>query len=166
MFISSFCSKSLIWVLVSFPSLLVPCIFSLIYFYVAFVSSFILWLSSINSVSILITSVLDSASDRLFISLLLSSFSVVLICFFHLCHICVSVHLLCCKGAEPYVFTRVGQPSLLHCGAVCRGGVREGTTMLPGSALAPLSNKLSCGTGSFSHHGNPYSILQREILSF
>ena len=44
--------------------------------------SFIFQLSSINSVSILITIVLNSASDMLAISLSLSSFSGVLICFF------------------------------------------------------------------------------------
>ena len=50
--------------------------------WVAFICSFILWLSPISSVSILITSVLNFASDRLAISLLLSSFSGVLICSF------------------------------------------------------------------------------------
>ena len=76
MFISSFCSTSLIGVLVSFPSLLVPCIF-LFYF---LTSPFILQLYTVISVSILITSVLNSASDRLTISSSLSSFSGVLIC--------------------------------------------------------------------------------------
>ena len=79
MFISSFCYTSLIGVPVSFPSLLVPCILCFISLWVAFISSFILWLSSINSVCILITSVLNSASDRLSISSSLSSFSGVLI---------------------------------------------------------------------------------------
>ena len=41
MFISYFCSKSLIWVPVSFPSLLVPCMFCFISLCVAFISSFI-----------------------------------------------------------------------------------------------------------------------------
>ena len=36
MFISSFCSKSLIWVPVSFPSLLVPCIFFFISLWIVF----------------------------------------------------------------------------------------------------------------------------------
>ena len=79
MFLSSFCSKSLIWVPVSFPSLLVPCIFFFISLYIAFISYFILWPHSTISVSILITSVLNSASDRLAISSSLSSFSGVLI---------------------------------------------------------------------------------------
>ena len=72
MFISSFCLKSLIWVLVSFPSLLVPCLFLFISLCVAFTFSSNLWPYSTISVSILITSVLNSASDRLAIS---SSFS-------------------------------------------------------------------------------------------
>ena len=81
-FISSFCSKSLIWVPVSFPSLLVPCIFCFISLCIAFSSFFILRPYSTISVSMLITSVLHPASDRLAISLLLSSFSGVLICCF------------------------------------------------------------------------------------
>ena len=40
MFISSFCSKSLLWVLVSFLSLLVPWIFCFISFWVSFILSF------------------------------------------------------------------------------------------------------------------------------
>ena len=74
MLISSFCSKSLIWVLVSFPSLLVPCIFFFISLYTAFTSSCILRPYSTISVSILITSVLNCASDRLAISSSLSVF--------------------------------------------------------------------------------------------
>ena len=53
MFISSFCSNSLIWVLVSCLSLLVPCIFFFISLCIAFTSSFILKLYSTISVSIL-----------------------------------------------------------------------------------------------------------------
>ena len=74
MFISSFWSKSLIWVLVSLPSLLVPCIFFFILLFTSFTFSSILQPYSTISVSILITSVLNSASDRLAISLSLSSF--------------------------------------------------------------------------------------------
>ena len=40
------------------------------------------------------------------------------------------MHLLCSKGKEPLVFARVGQPMLLLCGAVCGGGVQEGTVPL------------------------------------
>ena len=48
--------------------------------------------SSLSSLSILITSVLNSASDRLSISLLLSSFSGLFNLFFHLGHISLSWH--------------------------------------------------------------------------
>ena len=79
MFICSFCSKP------SSPGFLpfaaVPCVFFSIFFfislYITLTSYFILWPYSIISVSILITSVLNYASDRLAISpisLLLSSF--------------------------------------------------------------------------------------------
>ena len=54
--------------------LLVPCIFFFISLCIAFTSPFILQPYSIISVSILITSVLNSASDRLAISFLLSFF--------------------------------------------------------------------------------------------
>ena len=55
MFISSFCSKLLVWVLAPFPSLLVPSIFFFISLCIAFTFYSILWLNSTNSVSILIT---------------------------------------------------------------------------------------------------------------
>ena len=80
MLISSLCSKPLIWVLVSFPSLLTPCIFYFISLCVAFTSSFFDRAQSI--LSVLITSVLNSASDRLPISSSLRSFSRVLVCSF------------------------------------------------------------------------------------
>ena len=71
------------WVPASFPSLLVPCIFFFISLHITFISSFILQLNSISSVSILITSVLNSASDRLATSSLLSCiFSGALTCSF------------------------------------------------------------------------------------
>ena len=73
MFISSLCSKSLIWVPVFFPSLLVPCIFFFISLCIAFTFSSILQPCSNISVSILITSILNCASDRLAISSFLSS---------------------------------------------------------------------------------------------
>ena len=94
-------SKLMIWVLVSFLSLLVPCIFCFILLWVVYNSSFILWLSSINTVSILITSVLNSASDRLAISLhrLVLFFSGAFICSFIWSNFYfVLVHLFCHKG--------------------------------------------------------------------
>ena len=83
MFISFSWSKPLIGFPVYFPSLLVPCIFSFISLSIAFTfsSSFQPYLTI--SVSFLITSVLNSASDRLAISSLLSYiFSGALICSF------------------------------------------------------------------------------------
>ena len=82
---------------------------------------------------------------------------------------------------------------LLCCGAVCGGGVREGTMLLaqlsasfqslpplPTSKLGPSdadswvcgfvyilgprwSNELSCEAGSFSHHCNTHRFLQPEV---
>ena len=66
----------------SFPSLLVPCGFFFISLSVAFISSFMLLPYSMSSLSILITSVLDSASERLAIYISLSPFSRVLFCSF------------------------------------------------------------------------------------
>ena len=81
MFLSSFWSKSLIWVLVSFPSLLIPpYIFFFISLCIAFISSFILQLSSINSVSIWLPVFWTLPSDRLSISLSLTFIFGVLIC--------------------------------------------------------------------------------------
>ena len=74
MFIFSFCSKLLLWLLVSFLSLLVPWISCYISFWVSFTCFFIFQPSSISSVSILITRALNSPSDRLAISSSLSSF--------------------------------------------------------------------------------------------
>ena len=106
MFISSFCSKSLIWVLLFFP-------------YTFAVLN--------DSLSIIITIVLNSASDRLAISLSLSSIFGGFDLFFHLGHISLSWHTcyvvrggalgICWDGATPK----------LSFGAICGGGVREGT---------------------------------------
>ena len=65
MLISSLCSKSLISTSASFPLLLVPCGFYCISLSVTFISSLMLLLHIIISLSILMTSVLNSASDRL-----------------------------------------------------------------------------------------------------
>ena len=99
MFISSFCSKPLIWVLVSFPSLLVSYTFSFISLFIAFTLSYILRLYSTISVSILITSVFNCASDTLAISSTLSCiFSGALICSFIWAIFFVLAHLLGSKG--------------------------------------------------------------------
>ena len=42
---------------------------------------------------------------------------------------------------------------------------RDRSMLLACSALAPLSNELSCETGSFSHCHKPHSFLQLEVLS-
>ena len=60
---------------ISFPSLLVPCILFFISLCIAFTFSYILQPYSATSMSILITSVLNCASDRLAISSLLSCIS-------------------------------------------------------------------------------------------
>ena len=104
MFISSFCSKSLIWVSVSIPSLLVSCIFLfiplleplLLPYFATILSHF--WLSM---VSILITSVLNSAFDRLSISSSHSYFSGVFICsFIWAIFLCLGTPVML-EGAEP-----------------------------------------------------------------
>ena len=71
MFISSFWSTPLIWVLVSFLSLLVPCTLSFVSLFITFTFSSNLQLYSTISVSILITHVSNSVSDTLAISSLL-----------------------------------------------------------------------------------------------
>ena len=82
MFIFFFCSKSLIWVLISFPSLLVPCTFSFISLYIVFTSFSILWLYSTISMSILITSVLNSPYEMMALSSSLSHIFGTMICWF------------------------------------------------------------------------------------
>ena len=82
--VSFFWSIPLIWVWVSFPSLLVPCTFSFISLRTAFIFSSSFRPNSTNSVSVLITSVLNCASDRLAISSLLS-------CIFYGDFICSSI---------------------------------------------------------------------------
>ena len=151
-FISSYYYKLLICVPVSFPSLLVPWIFFFTSLCIAF-TSFILQPYWNISVSILITNVLNSASDRLAISLLLSSFYRVLIYSFLwaiFLHLGAPVTLW---GAEPSVFARTGQHFSLHCGAVCGGGVREGTVpltqLLPCfQSLPPISTSELCLSGA------------------
>ena len=98
MFLSSFCSTLLIWVSVSFLSLLVPCTFSFISLSIAFIFSSNLWPKSTNSVSILITSVLNCAYDRLLslhclIVFFLDLWTILSFGLFFL----VSAHLLCSK---------------------------------------------------------------------
>ena len=134
MFIPSFCSKSLIWVLVSFPSLLVPCMFIFITFFIAFTFSSILWPYSTISVNILITSILNSASNRLAIYSLLSSIFEALVCFFIWAIFFILVCFLHCKGWSLKYLPGWGNQ---HCCVVvllCGGWVWGGT--LPRALLS------------------------------
>ena len=126
MFISSFYSKLLIWVPVSFPSLLVPCTFCFISLCIAFTSSSILHPCSVISVSFLITSVLNCAPDILAISLSLSFFLEFWSVLSFGPYFFVSVHLLCCKGWSLRYSPGQGNP--LQCivaGYVVEGSERE-----------------------------------------
>ena len=113
MFTYSFCSKPLIWVPVSFPSLLVPCILCFISLCVAFISSLILWPSSIilwNQSIILITRALNCISERLSISSSLSYFSGVLLFSFIGPYFFVLAYLLCCKRQSLRYLPGQGNP--------------------------------------------------------
>ena len=75
---SALCSKSLIWFSASSTLLLFPCKLFFISISVSFVSDWIFFMilrSSLSYLSILITSVLNSASNRLLSSISFSSFS-------------------------------------------------------------------------------------------
>ena len=133
MFISSFWSKPLIWVQVSFPWLLVPYIFSFISLFIAFTFSSILSPYLTKTVSILITSVLNYASDRLAMSSLLSYiFSGALICSFiwAIFFFLVSVHLSCSKGQSLRCSPGWGKPHWCVVMLYVGEGVREGTMPL------------------------------------
>ena len=85
LFFASLYSKSLMCFLASSTLLLFPCYLFFISISVPFVSDWIFFMlvrSSLSSLSILITSVLKSASDRLLISISFCSFSGVLFCSF------------------------------------------------------------------------------------
>ena len=139
MFVSSFCSKPLIWVTVSFPSLLVPCIFFFISLCVAFTSSSILCPYSIISVSILITMfwtlhLIGCLCPRHLV-LSLDFWSV----FSFGPYFFVLVHLLHCKGWSLRYLPGWGNPR--HC--VLALSVREGSEraqccLVTYLALAPL----------------------------
>ena len=73
--------KSLIWFCASFTLLLIPCKMFFISISVSVYDWIFFMRSSLSSLSILITSVLSSASDRFPLSILISSFSGVLNCF-------------------------------------------------------------------------------------
>ena len=77
---------------------MVPCIFSFILLYIVFISSFIFKLKSIISVSILITSVLNSTFDKLSVSSLLLLFLEFWSVLSFGLYFFVSAFLLGCKG--------------------------------------------------------------------
>ena len=133
---------------VSFPSLWVLCMFFFISLCIAFTSSFILQTYSIISLSILITIALNTASDRLAISLSLSSFSGVLICSFTWAiFLCLRAP-VSCKGWTLRYSPGWGTPL---CGVVAlsvgEGSEREHCWLL-GSHLSfshsPLYSQVNC----------------------
>ena len=110
MFISSFGSKPLIWVMVFFPSLLVPCIFFFISLFIAFTFSSILWpykliLSAARLPVFWTVHLIGWLSlHRLFLFLELDLF-------FHFGpYFFVSVHLLCCNGQSFRYLPGPGNP--------------------------------------------------------
>ena len=84
---------------------------------------------------ILITNVLNSTLDRLAISSSLSSFSGVLL--FHLGHIALSQNTCEVVRGEALGILQGRATLFAVCGAVHRGGFREGTMQLACWALAP-----------------------------
>ena len=160
-------------VLVSFPSLLVPCTFSLISLCI-FLTSSILRRGSSISVSILITSVLNSASDRLAISTSLSSVLGALICSsVWAVFLCLGTF-VSCKGRS-HRYSPGGAThfaALWHC---MGGGVPEGTVSLLWlsphfQSLLPLPTSKLGPSGADSRVGGlvyilgPFGSLQRAIL--
>ena len=139
MFISSFYSKSLIWVPVSFLSLLVPCTFSFFSPFVVFTFSFILRPYRNISVSILLTSVLNSASDSLLslhhLVLFLEFWSVLLIGRYFF----VWTHLLHCKEWSLRYLPGQGNPSSWVVALYMDGGGGPRGTNATCSALSQLS---------------------------
>ena len=109
--------------------------FSFISLCLVFIYSFILQLNSVISVSIPITSVLNSSSDRLSISSSLSSFSGVLICSF-IWAIFLCACLLHCKGQRGICQSRITFFATLWCCMRGRSQRRNNATCL---VLTPLS---------------------------
>ena len=138
--------------------------FSFISVCIAFISNFILWPSSIISVGILITSVLNSASDRLSRS---SSLSFFWSCdlFFHLGHISLSRWTCYVVRGQALGIHQGGTTHLAALWHCLSGRDQRENNDRRSLCSSPLSNELSCETWSFSHFHNPHSILQLEALS-
>ena len=135
MFLSSFWSTPLIWVPVSFASLLIPCTFSFVSLSIGFIFSSSFRTNSTNSVSVLITSVLNCASDRLAISSLLS---------------CIFLELWCVFSFGPYFFVLgIHQGGATHVAALwhCMWGRGSGgnnatcSTLCRFSVTSPTTHK-------------------------
>ena len=153
----------------------------LLYFTLHSLHFFLYFVTILNHLcSILITSVLNSASDRLAISSLLSCIFVALICSFHLGHnFFVLEQLLRSKGrSNPLGCVLVqsageGSAGLLPAFNHSSHSPQANWTLLvviPGGwfcvdSRTPvvLSNKLSCEAGSFSHHHNSQSFFVRSF---
>ena len=114
-------------------------VYSFISLCIALISVFILWPNSIICVRILITSVLNSASDRLSIFLSLSSFSGVLICsFIWSIFLCLGAPLtIWCKGLSLRYLP--GWGNLLCCVTCCLWGWGQRGNNSACWALPPLS---------------------------
>ena len=159
MFISSFSSKSLIWALISFPSLLVPCVFCFISLWVFHFTPFLL-------------SFWDQAQSVLWASWLPMFWTLHEIAY--LSHHCLALFLKFWSVLWTIFFCLGAPVKLLGGGAlgIHQGGAtlfavlqcclwgrdRDRSMLLACSALAPLSNELSCETGSFCYLCNPHSI--------
>ena len=176
MFICFYWSKPLIWVPVSFPSLLVPCTYLFISLCIAFTFSSILWPYSTISVTILITSVLNSASDKwlslhclvVFFLALWFVFSFRLYFFFlvHLLHIVRSRALGISQGGATHV-------AVLWCcmwGSGWRGTMPLAQLSVGFQSLPPLPTSKICPSGADSRVGGfvyalgPCESLQRTLL--
>ena len=139
MFISSFCSKSLIWVQVSFPSLLVPCIFSLFHFayysFLCFTQPSFFPLFHDHTQPFLWAPRLPVFWTLHLISWLSLHRLVLFLEFWSILsfglYLFVSAQLLHCKGEQGALgIYQGGAAHFAACGAVCRGGVWEGTILL------------------------------------
>ena len=140
MFILSFCSKLLIWVPISFPSLLVPCIFSFVSLCIVFNFPFVLWRNSIISVP----SWLPVSLTLRLIGCLSPHCLVLFLEFWFVPsfgpYLFVLAPLLCCKGLSLKYSSALGNPLRCIVALSAReGSEREQLHLLACSAPTPLS---------------------------
>ena len=138
MFISSFCSKLLIWVPVSFPSLLVPYTFSFISLFIAFTFVYILQPYWTNPVSILITSVFKSFDLFFHLGLFFFFLS------WQACYIVKGRVLGIHQGTATYITVR---------GAVCGGTMRPTQLSASFQSPPPLPTSKFGPSGAYFHVG-------------